>query len=100
VALTNAERQRRFIARLKAKTLSAPDDRLTADPWPPIRLDGDPQWTTEEAKMLPTGWDEIEMEADQVLRRLTSRAFGGAAERRLAVLRHAVHLIECAGPQF
>lgn len=99
--LTNAERQRRFIARLKTKASSAPDNRLTPDPLPPIRIYGmDPDWTSEEKKMLPTGWDRIEVEADHVITRLSSTAFGRGTEKRLSALRDVVHLIECAGPQF
>jgi hypothetical protein len=100
MALSNAERQRRFIARLRAGGEPTSSGDAVAVPWPTILVWGDPPRSKEEAASLPTGWAEIELAADDVLDRVSSRAFGAAPEQRLRGLRDLVRLMEYFGPPF
>ena len=50
--------------------------------------------------MLPAGWDLIEEEAESILIRLSSSAYGSGVEQRLRALRYLISVMERAGPQF
>ena len=69
-AEAEAGRERKGRERAEEKLTAGSVRPAEPEPWPPIRLEDDPERTPEEDTALPAGWEELEIEAGEVLERL------------------------------